>query len=658
MNNATTLPPLKQGPVIGGAICFGLGTAIMSHSLCLMPLCAAILLVAFIFSIVAISQKRLMGGLVLLFATATVGSASNDPPYSDDLAHADAAAIKLLSSKRLDEPTSLTRPRPCFAPDGKTALYGRISDAGDSTSLIVRDLDSGQIVTTSTTPRRIRTMAWSPDSKKAIFFDDNRNLCVADLEAKTESVLPFSNSHIAGDELMLWRADAVLFFGIYSVNSLGLDDLKFTEQRYDSNQPRDVQILRMTATPIDHPKCYVYQTQIQNRGAYVGDYLMVMNKDCSYAHPLASGFHSRREIAVGPDLRHVLVADEAGLSVYYLGVRDRPPNRFSIDAFTSSPTNSEGVELFRKCLSQGVPFRGTIYSPETNPLNGKVVGPNRKDPKGWVRVTNWSQELVTVQTVLEIAEIRPGDVVADVTSDSVNENGYHSAGFGDQWRPISVNTHAPETALPMIGNKYITGIPNKSPHDPGSFSYTLREEKQSLGSTTNKSMTALPRDVAMNTTPSAPRLSAPNTERQASGEPTPPPDARLPGERFPESKLRVFPEAEVQSWSEAKLQYVINEIFARHGAEFGDKAVTKWFSQFKWYHPKRGISYDEIEASLSDIERRNVEILGTIRNQKKEKTKQKGSGHRNQRPVAPNPVAETILESILRGVQQGLESRR
>jgi hypothetical protein len=71
------------------------------------------------------------------------------------------------------------------------------------------------------------------------------------------------------------------------------------------------------------------------------------------------------------------------------------------------------------------------------------------------------------------------------------------------------------------------------------------------------------------------------------------------------------------------------------------------------------MSYDEIEASLSDIERQNVEILGTVRNQKKEKPKQmEGSGKRNQKPVAPNPVAAKILESILRGVQQGLENHR
>lgn len=62
-------PQLKQGAVIGGWICFGIGLLCMFRSLWLAPLYTPIFLVAFVLAIVAIAQKRLVAGLALLLTT-------------------------------------------------------------------------------------------------------------------------------------------------------------------------------------------------------------------------------------------------------------------------------------------------------------------------------------------------------------------------------------------------------------------------------------------------------------------------------------------------------------------------------------------------------------------------------------------------------------
>ncbi|HYF33847.1 MAG TPA: hypothetical protein VD994_01045 [Prosthecobacter sp.] len=65
-------PPVKQGAVIGGWICFILGMGTMYLSLWLFFLYGPLLLVAFILSIVAMSQRRIAGGLILLLLSLVV----------------------------------------------------------------------------------------------------------------------------------------------------------------------------------------------------------------------------------------------------------------------------------------------------------------------------------------------------------------------------------------------------------------------------------------------------------------------------------------------------------------------------------------------------------------------------------------------------------
>jgi hypothetical protein len=78
-------------------------------------------------------------------------------------------------------------------------------------------------------------------------------------------------------------------------------------------------------------------------------------------------------------------------------------------------------------------------------------------------------------------------------------------------------------------------------------------------------------------------------------------------ERFPETKTRRLTDQDIKGWSEAKILYAINEIYARHGVDFADKAIKQWFVRFSWYAPEEGMSYEE--AQLTDVEATNVEFL-------------------------------------------------
>jgi hypothetical protein len=105
--------------------------------------------------------------------------------------------------------------------------------------------------------------------------------------------------------------------------------------------------------------------------------------------------------------------------------------------------------------------------------------------------------------------------------------------------------------------------------------------------------------------------------------------------------------SDVSESSLSEITYAINEMFARHGAEFKDKKVTKQFEQFSWYNPRPGLSFDEIETEFSDLEKQNLKVLGRCRDAKLAAAKQK-----SRSPVRGQPVQEeSVGEKVMRGIR-------
>ncbi len=97
-------------------------------------------------------------------------------------------------------------------------------------------------------------------------------------------------------------------------------------------------------------------------------------------------------------------------------------------------------------------------------------------------------------------------------------------------------------------------------------------------------------------------------------EPSPPRAIALPGERYPETRTEVLTAWNLQTWPLEKLRYAINEMYARHGAEFRrDKDLQRWFAKFLWYHPRPGMTLEQIETSFTAIETYNLKVLGNYR---------------------------------------------
>jgi hypothetical protein len=91
-----------------------------------------------------------------------------------------------------------------------------------------------------------------------------------------------------------------------------------------------------------------------------------------------------------------------------------------------------------------------------------------------------------------------------------------------------------------------------------------------------------------------------------------------PGERYPQTRQRLLTQSEVDTLSFAQLRYAINEMYARHGAPFPSQPpIEAQFRKFPWYHPNSNLTIDQVEASFSQIEKDNLELLGHARDLKR-----------------------------------------
>ena len=107
--------------------------------------------------------------------------------------------------------------------------------------------------------------------------------------------------------------------------------------------------------------------------------------------------------------------------------------------------------------------------------------------------------------------------------------------------------------------------------------------------------------------------------------PTPPPEQTSPpsllpapapqaasGGRWPWTSERLIRPGELESLSLGELELMRNEIYARHGWIFRRPDLRNYFESQPWYRPRSDNAYysnRQVEAELSPIERRNLQII-------------------------------------------------
>lgn len=119
-----------------------------------------------------------------------------------------------------------------------------------------------------------------------------------------------------------------------------------------------------------------------------------------------------------------------GLYVAKLGLREEPQMVFKITLDKKTQLTEYQRKEFEKYYKGGTidgyfkkpqkfVIMGKVYAPSINPLNNKVIGPDKKHFKGLVRFTESGDVKSTVEPLFEYEIINKGDVVANIHSNFI-----------------------------------------------------------------------------------------------------------------------------------------------------------------------------------------------------------------------------------------------
>jgi len=159
----------------------------------------------------------------------------------------------------------------------------------------------------------------------------------------------------------------------------------------------------------------------------VGSPLIVANKDGSFSRVL---IEVQTPYEVSPELRYVAFNKSGGVYVAFLGLREEPKTNFRLELDKTRQLNENQKEQFEKYFKGGTidgyfdkhqsfTIWGNVYSPKFNPLNNRVIGPDKDKFKGWVMFIESNDSFSIVKTTFEIKPIKEGDIVSNIYSDSI-----------------------------------------------------------------------------------------------------------------------------------------------------------------------------------------------------------------------------------------------
>lgn len=331
---------------------------------------------------------------------------------------------------------------PRYSPDGHLFVYTKYSPNATTKKAfvsIIRDTKTRKVVDTfygGLSP------AWSPDGMKILYCSEGV-LAVYDRKSKKATTLDISVSgtSLSCEAKYLWVSDSYVysFYGESRNQLVGLIDLDklkkdpvYNEKNGVPGKYDEAQKLIDSKTLSGHKKCHIYDDSYSELGKGLPVFaLVVANKDNSYARSLFVDVSVHGHDAA-PDLTSVLVTKRDGLYIAYLGTRNKPILNFRVDLNLSGlQVNSyppeKAYHAFVKLSKQGQIIWGSVYGPKKNPLNGKIVGPDPNDFKGYVTFTRLGQGDSDVRVSGEFKQIADGDILSGMSG---------NLGLGDAWATL------------------------------------------------------------------------------------------------------------------------------------------------------------------------------------------------------------------------------
>jgi len=316
---------------------------------------------------------------------------------------------------------------PKFSPDNKLLFYyDNEKDKGiiiDATSY-KKKYDFVFMGTSKSIHREmLKAIAWHPDGEKIVYLTSAGNIIIVDLKENKQIKLPISDHY---SYKIKWRSDSEIYFlssTYLPLSILNLENLTKTEKRLSKEE---------------HINLFGLNSKLKNRDLYIDSInhnnITINNSDDSYGRILIKDVSAQvlHSYDVTSNLKKIaFIINNRGLYIATLGLREEPQMVFGITLDKKTQLTPKQRNKFEKYYkggtidgyfdkSQKFVIKGKVFAPSINPLNKKVIGPDRKHFKGYVRFTKSGDVDSTVETSFESELISKGDVVADIHSNYIN----------------------------------------------------------------------------------------------------------------------------------------------------------------------------------------------------------------------------------------------
>lgn len=273
---------------------------------------------------------------------------------------------------------------------------------GGKSFVVLRDLDTGKVVSSFPVPDQVEALALSPKEDKLLVClgFGGKAAMVRDLGSQRSIDLPITLPACASeDQPLTWVDDTTV---IFDGNILDLDTL---ERRRAPDYPYPPTRGKEYGA---HSQAY-YET-VSHTG------LAICDRQSDYCHQMFPYMELWRSTK---DMLHVVMIDfcnncgpDYRLASWRLTTRPAPVHEFSVSLPSTVGGNSyQGDEShFDECVEHGVGFYARVSGPKVNPLTGKTVAADGTD-KGTVQLVRAQGDVHRAILVLEKLPIRVGDVL-------------------------------------------------------------------------------------------------------------------------------------------------------------------------------------------------------------------------------------------------------
>jgi hypothetical protein len=295
------------------------------------------------------------------------------------------------------------------------------------------------------TPLPIKWLALSPDAKQVfvVLTGDPLRVGVVDLESQRYIALPQPKQHaIADGRIVWWKQKQVLFLTSDTERwGLDLDSLEFAPA--DLTEDEADLIAAKFSPPLPGTAAWQFFRESFNLiSAELPETKGIPNWPWSGREVLRLADKVHRNSRLFPQINTTSedfllgVADgskllrfsNGELQVFYMDTRPLPPMRWRL-TMPHGPEKMRETDTITSALTMG-DLSLVLYSPLTNPLTRKTIGPNREQPKSLLRFSKWEGTEAEVFIATDNLSYTPGDVLADV----------HVISNGREPRLLSLNT--------------------------------------------------------------------------------------------------------------------------------------------------------------------------------------------------------------------------